>query len=345
MIVLDGSYGEGGGQMLRTALALSLVTHEPFRIERIRQGRPQPGLKAQHLHIVKALLLMSDSEVDGIALGSTALSFWPGRLRGGEYQLDIGTAGAIALVMQTLVPVAMIAGAPLRWQLRGGTNGRGAMTMDFWQQVILPLVRPYASAITLEVRRHGYYPAGGGEVILRVTPEFGQDDWHAGRLPYRPLALAERGEFQRVRAISRAAKQLAARRVAERQAETFCKAWRDQAPQVQTVYDDAYSPGSALTAVAEYSASRLGADVIGERGKPAERIGEEGAERLRAEMASEATVDVHTADNLMVWAALFGGVYHVAQRTGHIETNAWVIEHFLPGALRLDGLRVVGRAE
>jgi RNA 3'-terminal phosphate cyclase len=99
-----------------------------------------------------------------------------------------------------------------------------------------------------------------------------------------------------------------------------------------------------LTAIAEYRASRLGADVIGERGKAAERIGEEGAERLRAEMTSAATVDVHTADNLMVWAALFGGVYRIAQRTGHIETNVWVIEHFLPGAVRLDGLTVIGRA-
>ncbi|MCC9076998.1 RNA 3'-terminal phosphate cyclase [Litorilinea aerophila] len=339
MLLIDGAYGEGGGQILRTALALSLLTDQPFRVENIRQGRLQPGLKPQHLHIVRALLQMSDARVDGLAPGAQRLSFWPGRLRAGHFHLDVGTAGAIPLMLQTLLPVAMFSPGPVTWSLTGGTDVRGAMTLDFWRMVLLPFLRPYARALSLDMERPGFYPAGGGRVTLRVEPRFRQPGRGDGLALPRDLRLdiPSRGALVGIQVISRASSRLRARRVAERQLEAFAAGWSGQPVQPQVRYDDTRSPGSSLTAVALYSATRLGADALGERGKPAEEVGRDAARRLRAAVASDATVDVHTADNLMLWAALFGGSYTFPEVSGHITTNAWVIEHFLPGALQLRG--------
>ncbi|MCX6050020.1 MAG: hypothetical protein NT075_33390 [Chloroflexi bacterium] len=221
MIVLDGAYGEGGGQILRTALVLSLLTDQPFRIENIRRGRPNPGLKAQHLHIINALLQMSDSQVEGLQLGALSLSFSPGQLRGGVYAQDIGTAGAIPLFLQTMLPAAMFADSSTTFTITGGTDVRGAMTIDFWLTVLLPFLQPYAHRLELQVKQHGFYPAGGGEVKLRVAPRLGQSNWrdHAAECP--PLTILERGAWQRIRLFSVAAQELSGRRVAERQATGF----------------------------------------------------------------------------------------------------------------------------
>ncbi|MDQ3247622.1 MAG: RNA 3'-terminal phosphate cyclase, partial [Chloroflexota bacterium] len=144
MLTLDGAHGEGGGQILRTALVLSLLTGQPFRIERIRQGRTPPGLKPQHVYILKALLQMSDARAEGVKPGASSLTFQPGTLRGGVYHLEIGTAGAIPLFLQTILPAALFAPSPIMLTVTGGTDVRGAMTMDFWQAVLLPFLQPYA---------------------------------------------------------------------------------------------------------------------------------------------------------------------------------------------------------
>ena len=346
MIILDGAYGEGGGQILRTALLLSLLTGQPFRIENIRQGRPQPGLKPQHMHIVRALEQMSTSRAEGATPGARSLTFTPGRLAGGSYQLDVGTAGAIPLVLQTLLPVCLFAGAPVVWLLHGGTDVRGAMTMDFWQRALLSFFQPYAHRLTLEVMRMGFYPAGGGRVRLQVEPRFDQDHWPQQVAQAPRLEAAARGQMEAIELYSRAAQSLAGRQVAERQVEGFIHALGQDERRIkrQISYDDTRSPGSSLTAVARFTHTRIAADGLGERGKPAEAVGQEVAQRLRAELEAGGTVDVHTADNLMALMALVGGDYRIAHTTGHIETNLWTIDHFLPGRLRLDGDRVIGRA-
>jgi RNA 3'-phosphate cyclase len=344
MIHLDGSYGEGGGQILRTALVLSLLTGEPFRIEEIRRGRPQPGLKPQHAHILKALLMMSDSGVDTLQPGATELTFQPGLLRGGHYELAIGTAGAIPLFWQTILPVACFAPGPVRFTVMGGTDVRGAMSMDFWRLVLLPLLAPYAQALELEVQRRGFYPKGGGRVQLHATPLLNQENWRTGRGQLPPLALAGRGAFQRVQIASLASRDLREQRVATRQAAACQNRLGLQPADVEVGHVETYSPGSVVTAMAEYEATRLGVCVLGERGKSSEQVGTEAAEALRAELAGAGTVDVHTADNLLLWAALFGGGYTVAEVSGHLATNAWTIEHFLPGAVRIEGKSVLGLA-
>lgn len=342
MIILDGSYGEGGGQMLRTSLVLSLLTGQPFRIENIRSGRAQPGLKPQHAHILKALLMMSDSGVDTVEAGATALTFHPGPLRGGAFELDVGTAGAIPLILQTVLPAALFAPAPVSLTIKGGTDVRGAMSMAFWRLVILPFLQPYAEKIELTVQRRGFYPKGGGQVLLHTAPALDQTTW-ATRPSHAPaLTIPERGAFRQLRIASYASRELRERQVASRQAAACQNRLGLRPADVDVAHVETFSPGSVITAVAEYEQTRLGADALGERGKPSERVGQEAANKLKVEIESGATVDVHTADNLMLWVALFGGGYSFAEPTGHITTNAWVIEHFLPGALRLAGNSVAG---
>jgi len=344
MIILDGAYGEGGGQILRTALLLSLLTDQPFRIENIRAGRPNPGLKPQHLHIIQALQQMGPVTVTGAAAGSLQLSFAPAQLEGGRYQFDIGTAGAIPLFLQTLLPLACFLGKPLTFTVTGGTDVRGAMTIHFWEAVLLPFLRPYAAELSLTIEQHGFYPVGGGRVRVAITPHFDQTGWRNQVTNFPPLALPERGPLQRVRVLSLAGKQLREKRVATRQAAAFTSIFSKPLPESNIQYVDTRSPGSSVTAIAEFAHTRLGADALGERDKSSEGVGKEAAATLQSEVAGAGTVDLHTADNLMVWVALFGGHYSFAQTTGHITTNAWVIEQFLPGALRLETNCVFGHA-
>lgn len=342
MIELDGSHGEGGGQMLRTALVLSLLTGQPFRIENIRRGRPQPGLKPQHAHILKGLLMMSDSSVDTMEPGALAVTFQPGQLRGGAFQLDVGTAGAIPLLLQTVLPTALFAPAPVTFTITGGTDVRGAMSMDFWRLVLLPFLQPYAGTIELTVERRGFYPKGGGRVLLRTAPVMDQTTWATRGSTAPALTIPARGEFRQLQIASYASRELRERQVASRQASACQNRLGLRPAAVDVAHVETFSPGSVITAVAEYEQTRLGADALGERGKPSERVGRDAADKLKQEMEAGATVDIRTADNLMIWVALFGGGYTFAEPTGHITTNAWVIEHFLPGALRLAGNAVAG---
>ena len=340
MLVLDGAYGEGGGQILRTALVLSLLTGQSFRMDDIRHGRPKPGLKAQHLHILHALGQMSDAQIGGAELGARTVTFQPGHLRGGHYHTDIGTAGAIPLFLQTILPAAMFADGPVTGTITGGTDVRGAMTMDFWQSVLLPLIRPYAQHVAIDVQRRGYYPKGGGRVKFTVVPRFAQTDWASQHGVASPLDLPSRGNLKHLLVHSRASSHLRERRVAERQAQELTKRV-DLHPCARHVdYGDAYSTGSSITAVAIFEHCRLGVDALGARRKTAEQVGRAAARRLNDEVASGATVDVHTADNLMLWLALFDGAYRTARITGHMETNAWVINQFLPGAINIAGTSI-----
>jgi RNA 3'-phosphate cyclase len=330
--------------MLRTALLLSLLTDQPFRMENIRAGRANPGLKPQHLQIIKALQAMSESTANGAELGASTVTFVPGQLQGGSYSFDIGTAGATPLLLQTLFPALCFAGKPTAFTITGGTDVLGAMTIAFWQEVILPFLQPYAAAITFEVLQHGYFPVGGGRVHIAVTPYFSQADWQARRAEVPPVAITERGDIQAIQVLSHAANQLRDQRVATRQAAAFTSILSKPLPKTKILYSPARSPGSSVTAIARFTHTRLGADALGARGKSSEEVGREAAHRLQAEVTGAATVDRHTADNLMVWAALFGGHYTFAEQTGHIKTNAWVINQFLPDSIKLTDSEVIGTA-
>lgn len=192
MITIDGSFGEGGGQILRTSLALSLVTGQAFRIQNIRAGRPKPGLLRQHLTAVEAATKVSDGAVDGAALGSKELVFKPGKVTPGDYRFAVGTAGSATLVLQTVLPALMLGKQTSRLTLEGGTHNSHAPPFDFLQRAFLPLLCRMGPEINVKLERHGFFPAGGGRFTVDLTP--------AEKLS--PLNLQTRGESKGIATVS-----------------------------------------------------------------------------------------------------------------------------------------------
>jgi len=211
MIRLDGSYGEGGGQIVRTALALSAVTDKTFTVDKIRVGRKISGLKAQHLMAVQALKELCNAEAEGAELGSTELLFRPGRYEAKRIKLDIGTAGSIPLLLQSLLLPAMLADKTTTFEIIGGTDGKWAMPIDYLKHVLLPQLKKYAD-FNLMVHKRGYYPKGGGHVQLSVRPRFTLKD--ASLAP--PINLIEQGVLQHIKGIVHCSKSLTDKEVGER---------------------------------------------------------------------------------------------------------------------------------
>ncbi|HEC95361.1 MAG TPA: RNA 3'-phosphate cyclase, partial [Thermoplasmatales archaeon] len=170
MMEIDGSYGEGGGQILRTAVALSLITNQPVTVTRIRARRPNPGLRAQHVTAIRTLQSISNAEVDGLSVGSPQVSFHPGVIKGGSYTFDVGTAGSITLVFQTLLLASLAASQPLQLHVKGGTDVKWSPSWDYFANVFLPLVSHIGVKAEVNLKRRGFYPAGGGEAFIPIHP-------------------------------------------------------------------------------------------------------------------------------------------------------------------------------
>jgi RNA 3'-phosphate cyclase len=318
VVAIDGSHGEGGGQILRAAVVLSLATRRPFRMHSIRAGRDRPGLKAQHLHVLRAIRTLSASRVVGDREGSSDVSFFPEPMRGGSATVDVGTAGSITLLLQALIPAARLAAAPTELELIGGTDVRFSPPFDYFRHVLLPRME----GVTVELARRGFYPKGGGRVRVRVEPG-----------PFAPVRAVERSRLKRISIYSTAHASLRGAEVAERQAKGARKPLSSYRAPIEEVieYCDAFSVGTAVACAAEYQeGERLGADALGERGRPAEKVGQEAGERLAKEMQSGAPMDRHAADHWALWAALGGGGEIVASEvTEHTRTALWLCGQFL----------------
>jgi len=345
---------EGGGQILRTALALSTLTGRPFRAERIRQNRPAPGLKAQHLSAIKALIRMSGARVKGAAVGAAEIEFTPGAMRPGHYSLDIGTAGSVTLLMQALLLPCMFAGGEIVLQVSGGTDTRWSIPVDYFMQLILPAYRRLGRVEAATIQR-GFYPKGQGTLELRIRPEMPAlpaRDAGAFRETIRrvvpALDLSARRKPLRIGGLSAATESLARARVAERQAESAGAAL-GSGPTVDIgiQYCRSASPGTVITlwAVDEEGRSLRGADALGEKGKPAEDVGREAAHKLSQTLHSEAAIDVHLADNLIPLLAVVGGKIKTERITGHIRANTYVCERFLGDRFRVDEAAALVEAE
>ncbi|WP_199031506.1 RNA 3'-terminal phosphate cyclase [Ralstonia sp. ASV6] len=324
-IELDGAQGEGGGQILRTALTLSMLTGTPFQIENIRAKRSKPGLLRQHLTAVQAAVEISGATVEGAEAGSQTLRFTPGAIRGGDYRFAIGTAGSCTLVLQTILPALWFADAPSTVSVSGGTHNRAAPPVDFLIRAWLPLVARMGVTQTLALKRHGFYPAGGGEVQATITPCAG---------PLRALHLTERGTQQALRAEGIVAGVRGG--VARRELDMLgCLV-----PGVEgTVRDlgNAEGPGNALVLdiVHEHVTEVLTG--FGERGVPAETIGKDVAHAALRYLQSTAAVDEYLADQLVLPMALAGaGSLTAVAASSHLLTNLSVIEKFLPVAFDVE---------
>ncbi len=333
VLELDGSHGEGGGQVVRTALFLSLLTQTPVRITKIRAGREKGGLKPQHIAILRLLQEMTGSQVDGGAAGSTEITFRPGTHRAGTWTSDIGTAGCVPLVLQTILPLAVATPGTTRLTITGGTHVPFGPTMDWLQQAYVPWLRRLAE-IRIDVARVGFAPEGGGRVIVEVHQAAKGTDtlpglrMHVHTNAYQRMHV--QGKVSKIGIRSIASKSLQ-RDVASRQAlAAYAQLNVLGAPQLDIREVESDGPGSAVTCHLEDAAgNRLASDRLGNRGTTAETVGKIAAMNLIEDWRNGATVDRHLADHLVPWVALGAGAVRIPHATPHLTTNAWVCEQFL----------------
>lgn len=318
-IIVDGSYLESGGQILRTAVALSAIKKIPCKIINIRKGRPTPGLKAQHLKGIESVALLCNAEVKNLKIGAEEIEFFPKKLAAKDLKIDVGTAGSITLLLQTIVPIAIFLDDPIELEITGGTHVRWSPPFDYFQHIFCYFLKRMGVNIDSEIIRYGFYPKGGGEVRVHINP--------CKKL--KPLCLEKRKGEGRLSAISIASKELEKAKVAERQVESVEKIVKLNEKKIS--YQQTYSTGSSIFLCAEFENCRLGFSSLGERGKPAEKVGFEAAKELKKTLLTESTVDEHMSDQLLPFIALAerGSLFTTPKLTNHAKTNIWVINHFL----------------
>ncbi|ASI98242.1 RNA 3'-terminal phosphate cyclase [Thermococcus celer] len=339
-VEIDGSYGEGGGQILRTAVALSVITGRPVRITRIRANRSNPGLRPQHLHGIVALKELSNARVKGAQVGSTYLEFVPGDARPKHVRVPIKTAGSVTLVLQALLPAMAFTGGS--FEVTGGTDVPWSPPVDYLKNVTLHALERMGLRVELEVRRRGHYPKGGGLVVGRVEP------WEERR----PLIALEWRRIERFSGISHATNLPS--HVAERQAKAAEERLGElyNVPvEIEREVSRSLGPGSGVVVWAETDGLRLGGDALGKRGKPAEVVGREAADELVEALTPGKAVDRFLGDQLIPFLAFAGGEIGVSEITSHLATNVWVVERFLGRTFEVEGdvgepgvVRVVRRA-
>jgi len=324
MIVIDGSQGEGGGQVLRTSLSLSMVTSRPFRIEKIRAGRKKPGLMRQHLTCVNAAAEVCGAQAMGNEISSTALEFLPGPVKAGSYRFTIGTAGSATLVFQTVLPALMIAETSSQLTLVGGTHNPFAPPFDFLERVFVPVVERIGPRIELILQHYGFYPAGGGRFQARIHPA-----------PLTPIELLERGSVVSRR--GEAFYSLLPEDVAARELKVIGRTMNigdaDLFPRKIT-----HSPGpgnmAAVTIESEHITELFTG--FGQKGIPAERVANSVCRQALDYLAAGVPVGIHLADQLLIPLALAGGGRFLTLKPDpHTWTNIDVIQTFLEIAIQV----------
>ncbi len=320
LIRIDGSQGEGGGQIFRTSLSLSLVTGKPFRIDNIRAGRERPGLLRQHLTALLAAAEVGGAKVEGAALGSQCVTFTPGPVRAGEYRFTVGTAGSGTLVFQTVLPALMLAAAPSLVVIEGGTHNHAAPPYHFLARTFLPLIERMGPRIAMRFERYGFYPAGGGRFSAGIEPV----------KALTPLDIGERGEIilRRVTAIVANLP----RHIAQREVDTAAGLlnWGLESHVVEMTRESAGPGNVAMVEVGSAQVTEI-FTAFGRLGVGAETVAQEAAGEAREYLASKAAAGEHLADQLLLPMALAGaGSFTATKLNLHARTNMDVIARFLP---------------
>jgi len=326
VIEIDGSQKSGSGTILRLSVALATIIGQPLHIYNIRQNRPQPGLRPQHLEAVLTAAKICEAELEGASLDSRELWLKPKNIKGGEVEAEIGTAGSIPMLLMTILPICAFAENTVNLHVsKGGTDVQHSPTINYMRYVLLPTLKRMGLNIALKVERYGYYPKGMGEVTLTVQP----------CKSLLPLHLEDFGKMQTIKGVS-VCTFLAERKVAERQANAANDYLKKKGYTADIrVVNDRSNPmqkGSSLVLLAETDAEViLGADAIGELRKTSEAVGSEAAEKLYEEISTKPTVDVHLADMLIPYMAMAKGKSSCLTRTisEHLETNIWLTEKML----------------
>ena len=327
MIEIDGSHGEGGGQILRTSLTLSVLTGKPVKIHHLRSGRKKPGLKPQHVMSAHAVAQISGGKLFGAELESTELAFHPGHVKSGDYTFDVtilkASAGSTGLIFQTLlIPLAFV-GSTSRIIMKGGTHVAWSPPADYLREVFLPAVAKMGLQVKMEISRHGFYPIGGG--ILEVTVKPFQP-------PLIPLRIEERGDLKKLSVVSKVANLPIS--IGHRQLERTMTRLTEQGFKAYGETRTVESPGKGtfLFILAEFDRVRAGFSALGEIGKRAEQVADEAVDAFLRFWNAQGAMELHLTDQVILYMALAQGESAVtfSKVTDHLKTNIWVIEQFLP---------------
>lgn len=318
IIEIDGSEGEAGGQVLRTALALSSITGKPFKITNIRAKRPNPGLAPQHLMASKAVRNVCRGKLTGAELGSAELSFTPGEIVGGKYDFNIGTAGSVTLLAQTIIPILLFAKKESIIKIIGGTHVIKSPGYDYFEEVFIKAIRGFGTEIDSKMYKTGYYPRGGGEIEIKIKPSElnGKTTWFNNE---QTKVIIRVGSLPEIIGI--------------REKKIFME---NEISYVKIIEEETLSPGNAITACSGFR----GSYVLGEKGKKSEQVGQEAYESLMKESASD--VDLHLADQLLIYGALSSEKtsYKTSEITEHTKTNANIIKKFLDKKIEIKDNRI-----
>ncbi len=331
MIEIDGSHGEGGGQILRTALALSAIGNVPILVKNIRAGRKNPGLRHQHLAAVRAVGRVCGAEIQGDSLGSQTLRFIPEKTRSEDRQFDVGTAGSVTLLLQAIFLPLCLAERDSTLTLIGGTHVPWSPPFHYVSQVLLPTLETMGLSADALIEKWGFYPKGGGRVQLKVSSTKG----------LKPISLVERGFLKRISGFSAIAN--LPKHVAERQREQALKRIQGELeidPEIRVIYDaPSIGQGSFMFLLAEFQRVLAGFSSLGARGKPAEKVADEAVDSLKSYVKSDGCVDPHLADQLVPFMALAKGnsSFTTTEMTEHLFTNLWVIGHFMETKIQTRG--------
>ncbi len=327
MILIDGSYLEGGGQIIRTSIALSTITGKPVKIINIRSKRRNPGLRAQHLKGIEATTKLCDAELKNAKIGSTSIEFIPKEVKGGNLSIDVGTAGSISLVLQTLVLPSIHAEEEVVLEITGGTDVKWSPTTTYFQHIFCDFLKKMGIDIHIETLKYGFFPKGNGKIKVIIKP----------CKNIKPINLIERDKLKRIDIWSIASENLKNRKVAERQVKGIKRVLKMNFENINIKYVPSLSLGSSAHVHAHFENCKLGASELGERGKLAEKVGEEAAKSLVKQIDSNACLDKWMADQILPYMALAGNSkVSVAEITNHVRTNIWVIEKFLPVKFEID---------
>lgn len=338
MIEIDGAFGEGGGQVLRTALTLATLTGQPTHIRRIRANRRTPGLAPQHLTGVQALASICEAGLQGATLRSTEVVFRPqSRARPGHYRFDVteaaqgGSAGSVTLVCQTTLLPLIFAADPSHLTLKGGTHVPWSPPFDYLVHVYLSTLAPMGVEASCQLAAWGFYPVGGGEFTVTIAG--------LERLPLKPLILLERGNLRRVQGVAVAGNLPS--HIAQRMTDRASKVLRDAGLRVEIIPQRVRckGAGAGLFLTAEYEHGLAGFSALGKKGKPSEVVADEACHDLLSHHASGAPVDKHLADQLLLPLALAEGrsQFRTAQISRHLLTNAHIIRQFIPARIEIEG--------
>ena len=322
MIEIDGSYGEGGGQILRNTIALSTITKKPVKIKDIRANRPNPGIKAQHYIAIKSIQELCDAKVEGLEIGSSEVTFYPREIKGGKYRFDIGTAGSITLAFQACILASVQTKKPIKITLTGGTDVKWSPTWDYFEHVFLPLINKTGVEVKAHLIKRGYYPKGGGEAEIEIKPT----------KTMKPLKLSDEQEFTEIKGIVHIGS--LPDNISTRIKHSVIKNLLKKAFMTSIEVDKSktLSPGTGVTLWAESKDTILGTSVLGERGVTSEEVGEKAASAIIKEIEAGATLDVYALDQLLPYMVLTcendESSCIVRELSNHASTNMWLLQQF-----------------